>query len=594
MLAAPVESAEAPSSDEAQAFLVLANSLTQGSLRAAREADWAATTDVTPYNEGRLVGASSAYAALLGDKELVATARRLLEGRDLLAPLQIRQLEAVLDNASAYPATIPDVVAARVRASARASAVQDGFEYCLEPRQPDGGCAHPKTTGDIDDILRDSVDLDERHTAWQASKEVGRPLKPLLVELRDLRNQVAREMGYTSYLAMQVSDYDMSVDEMMALNASFVRDLAPLNDALKTWMANRSAERYGVAPPTGLIPAHWAPHRHAQRWSGLVAAFDLDQHLRDRSPEWIVRTAESFYVSLGLAPLPASFWERSDLYPVGPEGGRQKSGHAWAYHMDLDQDVRSVMSVQSDTRWFLNAHHELGHAYYYLAYSRPEVPPLLRDGANRAFHEAIGELAGLAASQVPYLKSVGVIAGDLTIDPTAHLLADALESTVVYMPFAAGVMPSFEHALYEEELPPDQWQARWWDLVESHQGVTAPSDRRSDPGLCDACTKSHIIDDPASYYDYAIAQVLKFQLHEHICADLLGQSPRSCDYSGHPEVGAFLTSIMERGATQDWREVLRDATGEDLSTRAMVDYYAPLLRWLTRENARAARRRSGR
>jgi peptidyl-dipeptidase A len=41
---------------------------------------------------------------------------------------------------------------------------------------------------------------------------------------------------------------------------------------------------------------------------------------------------------------------------------------------------------------------------------------------------------------------------------------------------------------------------------------------------------------------------------------------------------------MEKGATEDWRKVLREATGEDLSTRAMVDYFAPLQTWLEAQN----------
>lgn len=41
---------------------------------------------------------------------------------------------------------------------------------------------------------------------------------------------------------------------------------------------------------------------------------------------------------------------------------------------------------------------------------------------------------------------------------------------------------------------------------------------------------------------------------------------------------------MEKGATEDWRKVLRDATGEDLSTRAMVEYFKPLMAWLEKQN----------
>ena len=38
-------------------------------------------------------------------------------------------------------------------------------------------------------------------------KEIGRPLKPGLVELVGLRNQVAREMGYKSYFALKVAEH---------------------------------------------------------------------------------------------------------------------------------------------------------------------------------------------------------------------------------------------------------------------------------------------------------------------------------------------------------------------------------------------------
>ena len=41
---------------------------------------------------------------------------------------------------------------------------------------------------------------------------------------------------------------------------------------------------------------------------------------------------------------------------------------------------------------------------------------------------------------------------------------------------------------------------------------------------------------------------------------------------------------MEKGGTEDWRKVLRDASGEDLSTRAMVAYFKPLLTWLEQQN----------
>jgi len=55
-------------------------------------------------------------------------------------------------------------------------------------------------------------------------------------------------------------------------------------------------------------------------------------------------------------------------------------------------------------------------------------------------------------------------------------------------------------------------------------------------------------------------------------------------YAGRKDVGDFLRSIMEKVATEDWRKVLKDATGEERSTRALAEYYQPLEKWLEKQN----------
>ena len=94
------------------------------------------------------------------------------------------------------------------------------------------------------------------------------------------------------------------------------------------------------------------------------------------------------------------------------------------------------MSIEPDARWFTTAHHELGHIYYYISYSTPEVPYLLREGANRAFHEGIGDLIGLAAGQRPYLKEVGLLTPEAEkAEPVTFLLDTALDgASIVFLP----------------------------------------------------------------------------------------------------------------------------------------------------------------
>jgi peptidyl-dipeptidase A len=118
--------------------------------------------------------------------------------------------------------------------------------------------------------------------------------------------------------------------------------------------------------------------------------------------------------------------------------------------------------------------------------------------------------------------------------------------------------------------------------VSEYQGVEPPGPRGEE--YCDAATKTHVNDFPAYYYSYAVAKVITYQLNDYIARRILKADPRHCTYAGNREVGAFLTGMMRKGATQDWRTVLREATGEELSTQAMVEYYQPLMKWLERQN----------
>jgi peptidyl-dipeptidase A len=560
----------------AEDFLRLYNSLLIGFTREASNAAWAASTDVSPAHAAARTTADTLMATFQGDRTVIDTARTLLAHRQMLGYLAQRQLQKILLAAAEGPGTIPEVTRARVAAEVQQQTLQDGYTYHLDGK--------PVTANDLDDVLTQSRDLAARLRAWDASKEIGRPLRPGLVELVRLRNQVAREMKHPSYFALKVADFDMTEREMMDLMDGFVADIRPLYQKLHALVRWKLAERYHQAVPSGLIPAHWIPNRWAQEWDGISfgRSLSLDDALKGRTAEWIVRTAERFYVSMGFVALPRQFWERSDLYPVPAGQSRKKNQHASAWHIDLESDVRSLMSVKPNDWWFGAAHHELGHIYYYLSYTRPEVPPLLRTGLNRAMHECVGDLAAMASKQTPYLKALGLSGEGAAPDASAVLLEEAL-ATLPFVSWAAGTMAHFERDLYSSELPAAEWQRRWWDYAARYQGVEPPRPRPAD--ACDACTKTHVNDHPAEYYHYAMSYVLRYQLHDHICRKILKQDPHACSYYGSREVGDFLRSILRLGATRPWRDVIREATGEPLSTRALREYYAPLEPWLDQELA---------
>lgn len=562
---------------QAQDFLAMYNDVDQRLGTVAGEAGWKASTDVTDQHTGERIGSQASLASFRGSRYVIESARKYLALRQQLDDIEFRQIDKILLNAAESPGTIPGIVNRRIEAEARLEAVLNSFEFCAGPRQGDK-CAKPVSVNEIDRILRESKNLDERRRYWEISKQTGPPLKKGLAEVRDLRNRVAKELGYTSYFHLQVADYGMSVNEMMALMDKTVADLQPLYSALHKYARTRLAERYKQPVPGEYLPAQWVTNRWSQEWPSLVDAADLDPYFKNRTPEWIVRQSEKFYTSLGMPSLPRSFYEKSDLYEPPKGSKRRKNTHASAWHIDSKEDVRSLMNIVPDYRWFETAHHELGHVYYYMAYSNPKVPHVLREGMNRAFHEAVGDLIGIAAHQQPYLRQIGILPASYKVDPNEYLLSQALDSAVVFLPWSAGTMTHFEYELYEKSLPVDQFNKRWWEMVKQYQKVEPPSERGEE--FCDACTKTHIIDDAAQYYDYAMAFVIKYQLHDYIARKILKQDPHDCNYYGNKEVGKWLMEILSLGATRDWRQVIKEKTGEEVSSRAIIEYFKPLEAYL--------------
>lgn len=563
----------------AQAFL---DSLQHDYLKVYKdyaEAQWNSNTRIIAGDSTNAIAqrkAGAAFAHFIGSKGLIESTKAYLAHKEQLTPLQIRQLQMFLYGAADYAETAKEAVAERIKAETEQVEALYGFNYMVNGKKV--------TTNQIDSLLKNEIDLTRRRQVWESSKEVGKNLKSGLVKLRNLRNEVVRTLGYKDYFSYQVSDYGMTPEEMLALCHQINSELYPLYRELHTYARYELAKKYGAASVPDYLPAHWLPNRWAQDWSSMieVEGINLDSVLQNKSAEWIVKEGEAFYRSLGFPALPKSFYAKSSLYPLPADAPYKKNNHASAWHIDLQKDVRSLMSVEPNSEWFETVHHELGHVYYYISYTNQQVPPILRGGANRAFHEAIGSMIGMAAMQKPFLQAKGLLPARLQTNDTLKLLQEAL-NFIVFIPFSTGTMTGFEHDLYANNLSPDDFNKRWWELAKRYQGIVPPAERGEE--YCDAATKTHINDDPAQYYDYALSYVILFQLHDHIARNILKQDPHATNYYGSKEVGNFLKKIMTPGATRDWRVILKEAINGDLSAKAMVDYFQPVMEYLKKENA---------
>jgi peptidyl-dipeptidase A len=223
----------------------------------------------------------------------------------------------------------------------------------------------------------------------------------------------------------------------------------------------------------------------------------------------MVKIGEAFYTSLGLPPLPATFWERSQF--TKPRD-REVVCHASAWDIDNKDDLRIKMCIKINADDFVTIHHELGHNYYQRAYK--EQPFLYLNGANDGFHEAIGDFIALSVTP-EYLVQIGLL--DRAKVPSEDkdiglLLRQALDK-VAFLPFGL-LMDKWRWGVFSGSVKPDRYEAEWNALRLQYQGIVPPVDRPAsafDPGA-----KYHIPGN-TPYARYFLAAILQFQFYKAAC-----------------------------------------------------------------------------
>ena len=437
---------------------------------------------------------------------------------------------------------------------------------------------------------RNPAELKEMWTSWHDS--VGKPIAADYAKLVALTNEGAKELGYADAGALWRSNYDMAPEQFTALTEQLWSEVKPLYDQLHCFTRAKLNERYGdtVQARTGPIRADLLGNMWAQEWGNIYdvvappgagdIGFDVTQLLSAKGydPVKMVRAGEGFFSSLGFAPLPASFWERSQFTKPAD---RAVVCHASAWDIDNIEDLRIKMCIKVNGDDFVTIHHELGHNYYQRAYNKQ--PALYLDGANDGFHEAIGDT--IALSMTPeYLVQIGLL--DRAQVPGADkdlglLLRQAMDK-VAFLPFGL-LIDRWRWQVFSGEVSPAQYQQAWEAMRLQYQGIVPPGPRGAD--AFDPGAKYHI---PAvvPYTRYFLARILQFQFYEAACKQAGWKGPlHRCSFYGNKRVGERLNAMLAMGASRPWPDALQAFTGSrTISGKPMIRYFAPLTRWLTAQN----------
>ncbi len=443
---------------------------------------------------------------------------------------------------------------------------------------------------EMGNLDRTPAELAEMWASWH--DQVGAPMKDEYARMVEIANDGAEELGFADVGAMWRSGYDMSPEEFTAMTERLWQETKPLYVALHTYVRRKLNEKYGdaVQAKTGPIRADLLGNMWAQEWGNiypLVApagsgdiGYDIGELLaaKGKGPVDMVKIGEGFYSSLGMKPLPDTFWQRSMF--VKP-ADREVVCHASAWDIDNKDDVRIKMCIKVNGDDFVTIHHELGHNYYQRAYQDQSFLHL--NGANDGFHEAIGDFIALSITP-EYLVQIGLLdrADVPSADKDTGLLLRQAMDKVAFLPFGL-LVDKWRWGVFDGSIKPADYNSAWVGLKREYQGITPPVARPAD--AFDPGAKYHIPGN-TPYTRYFLARILQFQFYKAACDQAGWKGPlHRCSFYGDKQVGEKLNAMLEMGASKPWPDALQAFTGtREMSAKPMLEYFKPLMDWLNKQN----------
>jgi peptidyl-dipeptidase A len=548
----------------------------------ASVAAWANETDLTPEHEAATAKASEIQSVEI--TKMVKTARKFDAVTDKLDPDTRRQLLLLKFQAQPSP---DDPQLAKELAEL---AAKMGSEYGK------GVCKNVKGKEVCKDIeywsklLQKDRNPAKLLVAWKTwHDEVGHKERDMFAKYVELANAGARAIGFKDVSSMWKSGYDMPEAEFATQVDKLWGQVKPLYDQLHCYTRRKLNQMYGdkVVSKTGTIPSHLLGNMWAQSWDYLypelepykgVAPIDVTPVLaKHYDAKKMVKVGEAFYMSLGMDPLPASFWERSQ-FTKPPD--KNVVCHASAWDVQYNNDLRIKMCINLNQEDLWTIHHELGHDYYFHYYY--QLPVLYQAGANDGFHEAIGDTIQLSMTP-EYLKAKGLLARVVKNDKaTLNQQMQTALSKIAFLPFGL-LVDKWRWDVFSGEVTPDKYNQHWWDLKKQYQGVAPPVERAAtdfDPGA-----KFHVAAN-VPYMRYFLAAVLQFQFHKALCAKAGFKGPLyECSIYGNKEAGAAYMKMLSLGASRPWQDALFELTGaREMDASPIIEYFARLQGWLEQQN----------
>ncbi len=384
---------------------------------------------------------------------------------------------------------------------------------------------------ELDWLLQNEPDRARRKALWLAKRGLAEQMAPILVRLFQLRNHIARLLGYRDFFAYQLHRKDLDEAWLLSLLDQTERGTRDLQFAFSD--ALRSAglldaypwdilyvDRRVLLPPAGRFPEAQA----AERLHAFVRSLGFNP-------------TRALPITINAVPTESGGYE----LPVGPS----RQAHVL---------VGSVQGYRAE-HGYLFYHilfHEFGHALYQVHQSRA-LPFTLRTGAPPAFNEGMAELLE-GFVDLPEWQRRYTAMPDAEIRRYERLVR-LDEGLLVVRFYIAHIL--FEKALYKD--PTQDLTRLYWNLVTRLEFLRAPEELWPK-----WATDIYLISDPVDvdhlvgeFVHYQVLEALRDRFHDNLV--------------GNPGVAAFLIrNLYEPGGSIGWQELITRVTGKPLDPSALL------------------------
>jgi peptidyl-dipeptidase A len=610
----------APADETADQFVARVNAEYKAMFPELTAAQWLSSTYI---NDDSQLLSSKANERFLAQLKRWIDQSRKFEGQQM-SPESARAIMLLKLSTALPPPKDPAKLTELTKIAAKMEGDYGSGEYC----KTEGDAKSCRQLGELEDVLRSDRDYDAQLDAWAGWHTISKPMRKDYTRFVELVNEGARDLGYADAGELWRSGYDMTPAEIAAETDRLWGQVKPLYEQLHCYTRTRLGARYGAdrgQVAGGLLPGHLMGNMWQQDWGNLwdilqpyenagslditaslerqyregyaaqlVSSTELPSAERNEEAERaaqldiakkMTERAEEFYTSLGMQKLPPSYWEKTQF--IKPRD-RDVVCHASAWDMNMEGDVRTKMCIKPNEEDFTTIYHELGHVYYYLAYNK--LPPVFQAGAHDGFHEAIGDTIVLAMTP-KYLQSIGLVSGPVETAAEGDADNEALINSqmrmalakVAFMPFGL-MIDRWRWGVFDGSITPANYNKAWWDLKAKYQGVAPVSPRGED--FFDPGAKYHVPGN-TPYTRYFLSHVLQFQFYKALCDAAGYKGPLyECSFAGNKAAGQKFQAMLSKGASQPWQKTMSELTGgEKMDAGAVLEYFAPLQKWLAEQNA---------